>query len=291
MRDALSRLLLLLDLVGRVGDWGIGKLYKLRDTVAETIRLNRIIRKAPWLFSWLLCPDLISLSRVFGAGSLLVWNPAISSWHVKMVIIWSGLSDWLDGYIAKQTKKAGIKTWGLERHWPIATGNSVDSAADGITFSLATLYLFLNYPSPATGTLLIAIIMEMIKIPMTWHGYRLIKDYGTAIAPAQIIRKERIGEAKMLCLFVSIILIWAGLNWSNQTLLFLASTLTGIAIGLCYLTTARYIRRFLAEFPDLLPRWYRLPKPMFTWVMLFCFAQMNVSRRYPPPTATINPPH
>ncbi len=284
MRDTLGRLMLALDLIGRVGDRFIGRLYAMRDRVAEALQLKKIIRKAPWIFSSLLCPDLISVSRIIGALSLLIWNPTIDSGHVKGIIIWSGLSDWLDGYIAIRLRKAGIQTWRLSRRWPMATGNTVDSAADGLTGLLATIYLVINYPAPATWLLLVAVSLELTKVPVAIHGYRLVKKYCfEVINPAVIIRKERIGEAKMLCLFASIIMIWAGLSWPSLSLLFIATALTGVAIVLCYLTTARYIKRFLEEFPDLLPRWYKLPNPTFTWVMLLLFAQMNVSRRYPPP--------
>ncbi len=292
MRDALDRLMLWLNWAGRIGDWFIGKLYRLRDTVAEGIKLNQVIQKVPWVFSSILCPDLISLSRILGALSLLIRCPPINSPHVVLIVVWSGLSDWLDGYIAKQAHKLGIKTWGLAQLWPIATGQAVDPAADGLTVLLATIYLVIKYPNPATVLLTVAVFMELIKIPVSFHGYRLIRDYATEkIPPEQIIRKERIGEAKMLCLFVSIILIWIGLSRSSLILLFIASALTGIALVLCYLTTARYIKRFLIEFPDFLPRWYTLPRPTFTWLMLFLFAQMNVNRRYPPPTANTNPSH
>lgn len=286
MRDALNRLILILDLVGRIGDWFIGKLYQLRDGVAEILQLHRIIPAAPWLFSALLFPDAFSLSRVLAALSLLIWNPAINSAHANGVIIWGGLSDWLDGYIAKLAQKAGIRVWGLNRLWPMATGNAVDSGADGLAVLLATLYLVVNYPHVATWLLLIAVMVDFSKVPAAIHGYYLVKnDQSHETVLVKVIRKERIGEAKMLCLFVSVIMTCVGLSHQNQRLLLLATFLTGVSIVLSYLTTARYVKRFLDEFPNLTARWYRLPRPTFTWLMILIFLKFDVSRRYPiPPT-------
>lgn len=286
MRDALSRLMLVLDLVSRVGDWFIGRLYQIRDGVAAVLQLHRIIPKVPWLFSTLLCPDMISISRILGAISLVIRRPLINSFHVTAVIVWSGLSDWLDGYIATRAEKAKIQLWGLRLRWPIATGKAVDPAADGLTFLFATIYLVMTYPIFVTWLLLVAVILELIKLPACFHAYRLVRDYCPSVTmPAGFIRKARIGEAKTLCLFISVILIRAGLRWQNQRFLYLAIALTSMAMVLGYLTTARYIKRFLNEFPDLLSRWYQLPGPTFTWLMILVFTKQDISRLYPVPPA------
>lgn len=114
--------------------------------------------------NWITIPNTLTMARIVGAGILLLFSPLSAGFFVVYSIC--GVTDVLDGYIARLTGQAG------------EIGAKLDSVADLLFYSMTLIKIFprLFWMLPqwlwgATGGVVLIRVVSYLAVAVKYHRF------------------------------------------------------------------------------------------------------------------------